>query len=66
MYFIQTYPELWRTYTCSYLLNLIFSILKKKYSLFLLLYFDAKQQGLGLIYYIFHTKYFSVLHQYKL
>lgn len=43
----------------------IFNI-EKKHSLFLLLYFDAKQQALDLIYYIFHTKYFSVLHQYKL
>lgn len=38
-----------------------------KSSLFLLLYFDAKQQALGLIYYyIFRNKCFPVLLQYKL
>lgn len=44
----------------------VFNI-EMKYSLFLLLYFDAKQQALGLIhYYRFHTKCFPILHQYKL
>lgn len=41
--------------------------IEMKYSLFLLLHFDAKQQALGLIYYYkFRTKCFPVLHQYKL